>query len=88
MKELNEWREEWNERHIRCVKLKLDADSRNKLMADWCEELILKAKKAYYETEETIMTDESYDWFERNLEILRPDSEILLMVGTVYETNK
>ena len=52
-------------------------------MADHCEEMILKAKSAYYgNTGETIMDDLTYDWYEEALKLLRPTSLILVAVGS------
>lgn len=51
-------------------------------MADWCEEQILLAKKAYYTTENALYEDDAYDNIEMRLKILRPDSSVLQKVGS------
>ena len=53
---------------------------RNEMMANYCEDTIIKAKKAYYEGE-PIMDDGTYDNFEESLKSLRPESKLLQIVG-------
>lgn len=80
----------WNELHCKCVKENealgnTGADSslyRNNIMADHCEEMILKAKDAYYNSGDVIMSDWQYDMFEDRLRVLRPNSIILNKVGS------
>jgi len=50
-------------------------------MVDYCEELIIVAKEAYYSGEE-IMDDNTFDRLERCLKTLRPDSKVLEKVGS------
>lgn len=69
----------WNEKHISLV------EYRNNQMADWCEQMIDKAKTAYY-TGKAIMDDETYDAIENDLKLLRPTSKMLKKVG--YTVNK
>lgn len=69
------WDEEWNRLHVISIHL------RNEFFADYCEEIILKAKKSYYDTGKTIMSDEKYDGVERKLKLLRPKSKVLEKVG-------
>ena len=79
MKEDKDYDEEWNELHCKYVN-EGDAEYRNNKMADYCENLIVKAKNAYYNTDDPIMSDYMYDKIEHYLEILRPDSEYLKKV--------
>ena len=78
------WIDEWNQLHIQYVKEerenKID-NYRNDKMADYCEEIIIKAKKAYYDGN-PIMTDSKFDRFEEYLKLLRPNSKILEKVGS------
>lgn len=82
MKEQSEYLTEWNEKHCALV-----ADpsynylDRNEIMAIHCEDLIIRAKEAYYSTPIPIMSDRTYDWLEDMLKILKPDSAILKIVG-------
>ncbi len=69
------WTDEWNRMHIISVRL------RNDFFADYCEEVLNKAKEHYYKTGSTIMSDARYDSFEENLKLLRPDSKVLQQVG-------
>lgn len=55
---------------------------RNSKMADYCEKMIIKAKETYYNTGESIMSDQIYDSLERKLKILKPESKVLEKVGT------
>jgi len=71
-----EYTAEWNDLHIKYVA------ERNNKMADYCEDLIVEAKEAYYDSDASIMSDKTYDKLERYLGILRPDSEILIKVGS------
>jgi len=70
----------WNKMHIELIH-KYDYRKRNEIMADYCEEMILKAKDFYYNTGEVIMTDRAYDDFELKLKTLRPTSKVLEKVG-------
>lgn len=79
MKTDKEWIVLWNKMHIEHCKK--GGAIRNNIMADYCEEMILAAKKAYYGSSEVIMSDTRYDWFEDTLKLLRPDSNILEKVG-------
>ena len=45
------------------------------------EEKIIKAKYAYYMTDQTIVSDAEYDKLEAELKSLKPDSFALTMVG-------
>ncbi len=79
MKTNEEWVKEWNDFHTKYIKE--GSDIRNTKMADYCEKVIEEAKKIYYTTNKSIMTDNMYDRFEDSLRILRPDSKILKKVG-------
>lgn len=81
LKTQQEYTKIWNDLHCKYIH-KYGADKRNELMADHCEELILKAKEVYYNTGNTIMTDATYDYYEDKLRILRPTSKALEKVGT------
>jgi hypothetical protein len=70
---------QWNELHCKHVH-DGDADYRNNKMADYCEEMILKAKVKYYKGT-PIMSDRQYDKFEYYLTVLRPNSKTLTKVG-------
>jgi NAD-dependent DNA ligase len=80
MMDLTEFYEIWNQKH--CELIVQGPAIRNKLMADFCEETILNAKNAYYNTEKPVMTDEAYDKTEEYLRLLRPDSKALEKVGS------
>jgi len=81
VKDFKHYLDLWNELHQ--THTKLGSEKRNSLMADHCEEMILKAKSAYYgNTGETIMDDLTYDWYEEALKLLRPTSLILVAVGS------
>ena len=90
MKDDKDYLDDWNNLHCKCVKEnnkvgrngKESADYRNGVMADYCEEMILKGKEAYYGTGNIIMTDQQYDKFENILKLLRPNSKILEKVGS------
>ncbi len=69
---------EWNDKHCELV------NSRNNFMANYCEVKIKAAKKDYYAGNPT-MSDQTYDWYENNLKILRPNSSVLKKVGTSDE---
>lgn len=69
----------WNQKHIEYIKY--GSAVRNKMMAEYCEEQILAAKQAYYNTESPIMEDAVYDKLEEYLRILNPESHILQKVG-------
>lgn len=60
----------------------ITGNARNENMANYLEDLIIKAKKSYYETGEPIMTDMAYDWHENRLKTLRPKSKVLEKVGS------
>lgn len=77
---IKEFYDIWNELHCRFIKQ--GAKSRNSQCANWCEEQIILAKKAYYETGNPIMEDNVYDKIESYLTILRPCSKILEKVGS------
>ena len=79
MKTDKEWLEDWVKLHQKYTVE--GSDIRNNKMADYCEEKILEAKEAYYDSGETIMSDKYYDRLEDNLKILRPDSKVLEKVG-------
>lgn len=55
-------------------------DHRNNKMADYIEEIIVKAKNTYY-AGEPIMSDQYYDKLENILRLLRPDSKMLEKIG-------
>lgn len=74
-----EYLKEWNELHRKYTKL--GSETRNSKMADYCEEMIMEAKKHYYGSGNTIMEDSTYDRLENCLKVLRPDSKILDKVG-------
>lgn len=69
------WIEEWSRIHIELVSF------RNNFMADYCEEMMKKAKEAYYNSGDVIMEDDAYDRLESYLLRLRPDSSMLETVG-------
>ena len=77
--ETQEWLDKWNDKYCEFVQNK-DIDV-NEAMADWCEQIILEAKNAYYNTSTSIMEDGDYDTIEGRLKILRPDSNVLVKVG-------
>jgi len=77
MKSFSEYSEIWNKLHCEWI------DKRNNAMADYCENLILEAKKAYYDTGNPIMCDAYYDSLEWKLRTLRPDSEVLEKVRSL-----
>ena len=79
MKDTSEWLKEWNKLHQEYTKK--GSEFRNNKMADYCEEMILKAKPAYYEGE-PIMEDSWFDRLETSLRSLRPDSKVLEKVGS------
>lgn len=89
MKLNQEYTDEWNEKHFQCVSdgrsnnlsPAAHAEYRNNIMADHCEDMIVLAKKAYYDSDNPIMEDSQYDKFEDYLRILRPDSKVLQKVG-------
>ena len=54
---------------------------RNNKMADYCEEMIVKAKDAYYNTDSPIMDANRYAPFQGMLKLLRPNSKVLVKVG-------
>jgi len=70
------WLKEWNRLHIASIRVS------NEFKADYCEEVIKKAKDLYYNSGETIITDGRYDAFEMYLRRLRPDSKLLEQVGS------
>lgn len=76
MKTHKEYIEMWNENHLLLIR------KRNTTMVELCENLLVQAKEAYYNSESPIMEDKTYDWFEDRLRILKPDSNILDKVGS------
>lgn len=77
---------EWNKIYCDYVAKNRDLpeDSRiniNKKMADYCENLILKAKEEYYNGQ-PIISDRWYDKLEDFLMSLRPSSKVLEKVGS------
>lgn len=83
MKTDEEWNNHWNIAHFHFVKLDRinGTKERNTKMADYAEELILRAKEHYYSGDD-IMSDNAFDKLERNLKLLRPDSPVLEKVGS------
>lgn len=77
---IKEFYDIWNELH--CKYIVQGPEVRNNLMADWCEEQIILAKKYYYDTENPLYSDETYDKIELNLKSLRPTSKVLEKVGS------
>lgn len=77
---LQQWCDDWNVLHIKYIKI--GVNYRNEKMADYCEQIILKAKDSYYNTGQRIMDDHTFDRHEAWLKLLRPDSRILLKVGS------
>jgi NAD-dependent DNA ligase len=69
----------WDELHQEHIKQGLEV--RNKLTVEWCENQIMKAKKAYYETGNPIMSDAAYDKIESYLKILDQINKMLEKVG-------
>ena len=80
MIDIKDLRDTWNQMH--CELIKQGPTIRNELMANWCEEQIILAKKAYYNTENSLYTDEAYDSIEDNLRVIRPTSNVLKKVGS------
>lgn len=76
-----EWGEIWNEEFKKRLKENKPYPYVNEKMADYLEQLLLKAKEVYYNTGEPIMSDSRYDRFEENLRLLRSNSEVLKQVG-------
>ena len=81
MKTHEEYIKEWNVLHCKYIN-EGTPQYRNEKMADYCEEMIIKAKKVYYDSGESMMTDLTYDRFEENLKSLRPDSKLFDKVGS------
>lgn len=79
MKSDKDWRADWGELHRKYIKM-MSPCERNSKMADYCEEMMTKAKVAYY-AGDPIMSDHRYDWLEDALKSLRPDSYMLEAVG-------
>ena len=77
--ETDHWLDVWNNKY--CELVALGYSDRNDRLADWCEEIILEAKKRYYGQGDTIMCDGDYDAIEGRLRILRPNSKCLTKVG-------
>ena len=73
----------WNELH--CLYIKQGAEARNQLMIKYCEEQILAAKDAYYNSESPIMEDAVYDKIEEYLRTLDPNNPTLEKVGATVE---
>ena len=76
-----EFLDSWNYQHIGALQLDID---RNSHMANWCELVIIEAKKAYYSGSKELFPDEVYDSIEDRLKALRPESFVLRMVGTKF----
>lgn len=81
MKTDQEWLNKWNELHCKYIH-EGTPKYRNEKMADYLEDLLVRAKKEYYESGDPIMSDKSYDRFEMYLESLRPDSYVIIKVGS------
>ena len=62
--------------------IKQGSEARNLLMIKYCEEQILAAKQAYYNTEDPIMEDQVYDKIEDYLRVLDPNNSLLEKVGS------
>lgn len=71
----------YNEETKRIIKDGGGGDNFNTKICVWLEEVLLKAKKHYYTTGEVIMDDTTYDNFEDTLKRLKPDSEVLSIIG-------
>lgn len=90
MRKYIDYIDDWQDLYQKCVaennkngrECQEAADYSNSVMADFCEDLILQAKKAYYDTGEPIMDDLTFDNFENRLKLLRPNSKILEKVGS------
>jgi NAD(P)H-flavin reductase len=50
-------------------------------MSDWYEDILMKAKKAYYDGV-PIMSDKAFDKFEEYLRAIKPQSQVLKQVGS------
>ncbi len=74
MREHKEIVDSWNKLHCELVA------QRNNEMADYCERNVEAAKIMYY-AGSPLITDQSYDWLEDKLKILRPESDVLKKVG-------
>ena len=75
----NEFNDIWNEKHIEYIKQ--GSEIRNKLMIKLCEEYILAAKEAYYNTGDPMFDDNTYDKLEGYLRTLDPSNIISNKVG-------
>ena len=83
MKTTKDWIEHWNVEHKRLVRLHTgNSELINAGLANYCENLMLKAKRAYYETGKPIMSDHWFDRLEASLKLLRPESKVLRAVGS------
>lgn len=71
-----DWIDEWNRIYTEFCRY------HNEWNADYLEIMMAKASKAYYETGDVIMDDQTYDWMENRLRHLRPQSKMLTKVGT------
>ena len=76
MKTDEEWLAEWNKSYCASI------DLHRARMTKWLEIHMLEAKDAYYNSGETVMSDESYDRFEHYLRIRESKHELLDNVGS------
>lgn len=72
----------WNANYIKLVSDDIEPEQRNSMGADFLEDMILKAKDAYYNEGNPILSDQDYDKAESYLRTLRPDSIVLEKVGS------
>lgn len=54
----------------------------NEWKIDWLEKHIIRAKDAYYNSDNPWCDDQVYDRMENHLKVLKPDSPVLTMVGS------
>lgn len=87
MRTVEDWRDDWNDLTIKTIaenthtNPKDSADYLNGKMADYCEEIMVEAQKAYHVIGEPTMHDDWYNSLEMRLKSLRPESKILEKVG-------